>query len=332
MKRLVGITVLVGAILAPNPALAVHTTCSTQQDETVPVPSGVLVPDSHVRILVPPAYCDAGNSTAYPVLYLLHGAGDTWATWVDNTDVETFAANFDVIIVMPDAGHGNALGNEAGWYSDWVDGSRDWETFHTDVLVDWVDANYRTLEDPEHRALAGLSMGGFGALKYLARHPDVFSTAASFSGALDMMYGWPGSGPVFGLLHSQFGTPDDRVWGNQLTAAAVWREHNPADLARNGEFAGTTVLVTTGTGTPGGHAGEEPGNPGGYGLEQFIWQMNGDFAANLAIGGGSLNPGGGHPSAAPGPANWFYPGGLHSWPYWQSALHWALPELVEAID
>src|SRR6266480_1971583 len=80
-------------------------------------------------------------------------------------DVAEFSAQFPLVIVMPDGGHDA----EAGWYSDWADGSRQWETFHMRTLVRYVDHHFRVLRRG-HRAVAGLSMGGFGAMSYAARH------------------------------------------------------------------------------------------------------------------------------------------------------------------
>src|SRR5262245_51144740 len=148
-------------------------------DAVVPLPKRVRVPDSTVRILVPAGY--EGGRTRYPVLYLLHGAGDTYATWTERTDVQELTAGLPLIVVMPDGGRDA----NAGFYSDWVDGSRQWETFHTRVLPRWVDRHFRTLPQRRHRAVAGLSMGGFGAMSYAARHRALFRAAASFSGAVD---------------------------------------------------------------------------------------------------------------------------------------------------
>src|SRR5439155_874330 len=78
---------------------------------------------------------------------------------------------------------------------------------------------------------AGLSMGGFGAMSYAARHRGLFRAAASFSGAVDTRYVEPASGIGFNIFHDTFGTPDDRVWGNQVTDEATWRAHNPTDRA-----------------------------------------------------------------------------------------------------
>ena len=86
---------------------------------------------------------------------------------------------FDGIVVMP-------AGGRAGWYSDWpgrTDGNFAplWETFHVHQLVPWVDANFNTSGTRSGRAVAGLSMGGYGALRYAGRHPHLFSAVGAFS-------------------------------------------------------------------------------------------------------------------------------------------------------
>src|SRR3989442_4135644 len=136
-------------------------------DVAVPVPTGLVVPDSTVRILLPAGY--ATTRTRYPVLYLLHGAGDRYRTWTEQTDVADFSVQFPLIIVIPDAGHDS----EAGWYSDWADGSRQWETFHTRVLVRYVDRHFRTLRRA-HPAGGGPSIGGVGRAGHPAPPPRPF--------------------------------------------------------------------------------------------------------------------------------------------------------------
>ena len=311
MKRDGIVLAAVLAALLGSPAQATAA-CETPRcfDVAVPVPAGLIVPDSTVRILLPADY--ATTRARYPVLYLLHGAGDTYKTWTEQTDVQEFSAQFPLIIVMPDAGHDS----EAGWYSDWADGSRQWETFHTHVLVLYVDSHFRTL-GRAHRAVAGLSMGGLGAMSYAARHRGLFRAAASFSGAVDTRYVEPVSGIGFNIFHDMFGTPDDRVWGNQVTDEATWRAHNPTDRAA--DLGGVELFVATGTGTPGGPAGDDPSNPGGYFIEQVIFQMNLSFGRALDAAG--------VPSRRD-----FYLGGYHGWPYWERELHWALPQIVDVIQ
>jgi S-formylglutathione hydrolase FrmB len=264
-----------------------------------------------VRILLPEGY-DPNGATRYPVLYLLHGAGDTYRTWTENTDVIAFTRDYPLIVVMPDGGHGG----QAGWYSDWVDGSRHWESFHMGVLIDYIDSSYATLGDAG-RGIAGLSMGGFGAMSYAGRHPELFQAAASFSGLVDTRFLTPSSGISYTLLHDRFGTPNDNVWGNQVTDADTWAEHNPTDLAPN--LAGLELFIATGTGTPGGPAGDDPSNVSGYGIEFFLFPINMRFT--LALDRADVPY---HED--------FYLGGYHGWPYWQRELHWALPQMLEAID
>ena len=288
--------------------------------DAVPLPASVspVHVDNHVGVILPAGYCT--SHLAYPVVYLLHGAGDTYQAWEKNTDLDQFlAANqgaYPYIFVLPDGGHDA----NAGWYSDWIDGSRQYETYHIAVLQQFVNSSYRTRS--HDLAVAGLSMGGFGALSYAARHPGMFKVAASFSGAVDMLYGAPASGLAFARLQSQYGTPDSRVWGDQTTDAAVWRAHNPTDQAA--KLAGTRILLASGTGTPGGAQGDAiypaigPFDPGGYAIENFIFQMNVSLVRALTQAG------------VPYTAD-FYPGGYHGWPYWQADLHWAMPMIAGAL-
>jgi S-formylglutathione hydrolase FrmB len=278
-------------------------------DTTVPLPNDVHVPDNHVRVLLPADY-DANPCARYPVLYLLHGVGDSWQDWSTKTDLVEFSRQFPLIIVTPDGGNTP----DAGWYSDWRDGSRQWERFHIDTLVPWVDANFRTLGDG-HRMIAGFSMGGFGAMSYAARHPGLFKAAASFSGIVDTMYAYPASGPFFATLHERLGTPDARVWGDQFQNEAVWRDHNPTDRAA--DLKGTALFLYAGIGAPTGANGDNPEKAPNYLTEHFVYQTNLSFLRALD-------------SAKVPYTSDFHPG-YHDWPYFQAGLHWALPQMVPLV-
>src|SRR5206468_9699510 len=95
-------------------------------------------------------------------------------------------ARLPLIVVMPQAA---GQGQGGGWASDWRNEGRGgppkWETFTIGELVPWVDATYRTSARRAGRAIAGLSMGGFSAMSYAVRHPDLFAAASSYSGATD---------------------------------------------------------------------------------------------------------------------------------------------------
>jgi S-formylglutathione hydrolase FrmB len=139
----------------------------------------------HVRILLPANY-STDTSHPYDTLYLLHGGAGTYVDWADSGDVKNTVANsaFHGIVVMPDAGL-------AGWYTDWygqTDGrfSPGWETFHINQLLPWIDANFNTKANRAGRAIAGVSMGGWGALHYAAAHSNLFSKLGVFSGGTDI--------------------------------------------------------------------------------------------------------------------------------------------------
>ncbi len=211
---------------------------------------------THVRVLLPKGY--RANKLRYPVLYLLHGAAGNYTSWTGSALRQT--KRLPLIVVTPDGGPN-------GYYSDWFNdgqgGPPMWETYHVGELVPWIDSRFRTNPTRPARAVAGYSMGGFGALSYAARHPELFSVAATFSGPVDSNYE-----PLQVLFEYQR-TPADNpaVWGPRDTQEARWRAHNPWDLAAR--LAGTRVLLFTGNGQLGGAFGGGPDS-----LEAGIEQMN----------------------------------------------------------
>jgi S-formylglutathione hydrolase FrmB len=278
-------------------------------DAAVPLPAGTVVPENRVRILLPEGY-DAEPCRRWPVLFLLHGVGDSWQDWSTKSDLVEFTRRLPVIVVMPDGGNTP----DAGWYSDWVDGSRQWERFHVNALVPWVDSTFRTLGDG-HRMIAGFSMGGFGSMSYASRHPGLFKAAASFSGIVDTMYAYPASGPFFETLHARLGTPDDRVWGDQFTNEAVWRDHNPTDRAA--DLKGTSLFLYSGIGAPARSAGDNPQKASNYLTEHLVFQTNLSFTRALDAAGVAYKTD-------------FHPG-YHDWPYFEAGLHWALPQMLPLV-
>lgn len=129
-----------------------------------------------INVLLPDDYRTSGRT--YPVLYLLHGGGDQDFRTFDFLGVRNWTAGKPIIVVMPDGGH-------AGWYSNPVAsfvGPRNWETFHIAQLLPWIEANFRTYAEYDGRAVAGFSMGGFGALKYAAKYYGHFASVSSHSG------------------------------------------------------------------------------------------------------------------------------------------------------
>jgi S-formylglutathione hydrolase FrmB len=129
------------------------------------------------NIVLPAKYED--TTDRYPVLYLLHGLTSNYTAWA-MLGVPRYARAYDLIVVMPDAGN--------SWYVNWAksdEGQKNnWEDAMIKDLIGHVDATYRTIARREGRAINGLSMGGYGGLMLGLRHPDLFCSIGSESGAL----------------------------------------------------------------------------------------------------------------------------------------------------
>jgi S-formylglutathione hydrolase FrmB len=192
-----------------------------------------------VRVLLPDGY--SSSRRRYPVLYLLHGCCNGtlgYRTWTDRMGAEALTAGLPLIVVMPDAG---SNGGYVNWWNFGAQGPPEWETYHVGQLIPWVDSHYRTIASRSGRALAGLSMGGDGAIKYAARHPDMFVSASAYSGAVDLSVVRPAEAAV--------GLDDDQPLGSYETEQIRTRAVNPADLAMN--LRGLRLSLRTGTGRDG---------------------------------------------------------------------------------
>ena len=138
-------------------------------------------PDRDVSIYTPPSY-EIDANKKYPVLYMLHGFNDSdsqWMGWeehwinlIDILEKQMNNGNCkEMIVVMPNAK--NAL--KGSMYSSSVT-IGDWETFITKELINYVDANYRTIANKDSRGLAGHSMGGYGTIRLSMKFPDIWSS------------------------------------------------------------------------------------------------------------------------------------------------------------
>jgi len=143
--------------------------------------SPILGHDIAYSIYLPPGY--GTDKINYPVLYLLHGYTDNQTGWVQFGDVRRTATaaieRGDVpplIIVMPDAG--------VSWYVNDLQGKVRYEDAFFNDLIPYIEKTYPVLAKKEFRAVAGLSMGGYGALLYSLKHPDYFSACVALSAAV----------------------------------------------------------------------------------------------------------------------------------------------------
>ena len=145
--------------------------------QTVPFASKLVGKTLPYNVVLPVDYDQpAARDKRYPVLYLLHGLFGHYDNWTTRTKLSDYAAQYSMIIVTPE-------GNN-GWYTDSATVPTDkYETYVIEELIPDVQHRYRTIEAREGRAIAGLSMGGYGALKFGVKYPQTFVFVASMSGA-----------------------------------------------------------------------------------------------------------------------------------------------------
>ena len=144
--------------------------------------SNILKMDRKYAIYLPPDYFTSERS--YPVLYLLHGAGDDQTGWVQFGEVLHIAdkailsgSATPMVIVMPDANTGTR-----GYVND-AKGEWRYEDFFFEEFVPYIEKTFRIKGEKRYRAIAGLSMGGEGTFIYALHHPEMFSSACPLSAA-----------------------------------------------------------------------------------------------------------------------------------------------------
>lgn len=215
MKKLLHVFILLG-FLAPSAWGA----SQIKQDNRMQ--SRILGREVNYSIYLPDGY--DSDSRSYPVLYLLHGSGDDHTGWSQQGEVKYIADKeiaegraSAMIIVMPDAGQ--------SWYLNRDDGSVNYENMFFEELIPHIESTYRTMKQKEFRAIAGLSMGGYGSLLYAMHRPDLFSSCFGMSSAV-----WTEEE----MIERTRNNPD---WVEQLYGRRMpndhWRRNSIIDLATN---------------------------------------------------------------------------------------------------
>ncbi len=176
-------------------------------------------------IYLPPDY--ETSQRTYPVMYLLHGAGDDQTGWVQFGEVLNITDKAiregtatPMIIVMPDANTG-----QRGYFND-IRGDWPYEDFFFNEFMPYIEKTYRIKADKRYRAVAGLSMGGGGSFMYALRHPELFSSACPLSAA---------TGP---LSLEQTKAYVERIGNRPVTATdaeieAYYKRHSALELINN---------------------------------------------------------------------------------------------------
>ncbi len=130
-------------------------------------------------VIKPDSYHNKKNH--FPVVYLLHGFGGYFSDWIIKVpQLKKLADDNKILIVCPDGGF-------SSWYFDSpVDTTYKYETYVSSEVIKFIDKNFKTIADKNHRAITGLSMGGHGALFLALRHQDIFGAAGTMSGGVDL--------------------------------------------------------------------------------------------------------------------------------------------------
>lgn len=190
-------------------------------------------------ILLPPGY-DAQTAQRYPILYFLHGLGD-------NEQMFVHSGGFNIVEDLWEAGRiGNFLiatpAAGASFYINSFDGRWRYEDFFLQEFVPAIEKRYRVRVRRASRAIAGISMGGYGALHLAFRHPELFVAASAHSAALieklpAVTMVDPATRGRTRMLGNVFGSPPDR---------AFWDRNNPLVIAHTANLAGLKVYFDCG--------------------------------------------------------------------------------------
>lgn len=169
MKKIIGLIVFLFFAISVN-ASNVDTLLVYSKSMNKEIKNVVITPDSYKK-----------KGEPFSVIYLLHGAGGDYKDWLKKAPkIKTYADLYNVIIVCPD-------GNKTSWYFDSpVDETMKYETYVSKELVSEIDKSYNTLATKNNRGIAGLSMGGHGALYLAFRNQDIWGVAGSMSGGVDI--------------------------------------------------------------------------------------------------------------------------------------------------
>ena len=146
------------------------------QARTVRHASASLGSERIFSILLPAGYAD--SDARYPVVYLFHGGGQDHTAFMARAIFPALARKQEAIFVMPAA--------DRNYSAMSADGQARYNKYIATELVDYVDANYRTIASPQSRAIAGISMGGGIATMTALQHPQRFGIVGAFSAALRM--------------------------------------------------------------------------------------------------------------------------------------------------
>jgi S-formylglutathione hydrolase FrmB len=218
---------------------AVAVSAATGRVECNSLPSKILARPVNYCVILPPGY-DADKTRKFPVLYFFHGLGDNEQMFIHAggfnlvEDLWERGELAEFLVATPNAG--------TSFYINSRDGKERYEDFLVQEFLPGIESRYRTRPGRAHRAVSGVSMGGYGALHLAFRHPQLFSSVSAHSPALidklpAFMAPTPAGGRRSRVLGGTFGSPPD---------PAFWDRNSPLTLARDGNLAGLKIYFDCG--------------------------------------------------------------------------------------
>jgi S-formylglutathione hydrolase FrmB len=214
--------VLLACCTVPSPAQA----ATPGRAECRSAPSKILGHSVPYCVILPPSY-DSGKQS-YPILYFLHGLGSNAQLLVNEGGMDLINDLWsqnkirEFLIVTPDA--------DRSFYINSRDGKVRYEDFFIREFIPYIESHYRVRTDRQSRGISGVSMGGYGSLRFAFRYPQMFGSVSAHSAALvaslpaGAMTGDQG-GMLSRVLGTAFGSPPD---------AAYWNQNSPFTLVKNG--------------------------------------------------------------------------------------------------
>jgi S-formylglutathione hydrolase FrmB len=220
--------------------LLAPTVRATTRAECVSLPSKILARAVPYCVLLPPSY-DTEKTRRYPILYLLHGLGDNDQLLIHSggmnlvEDLWERKQMGEFLIVTPDA--------SMSFYINSQDGKRRYEDFFLQEFMPGVEKRYRARAGRGSRGIAGISMGGYGALHIAFRQPHLFAAVGSHSAALieklpNISAQNSRQMSQLRVLGDAFGSPFD---------AAFWNQNDPLTIARTANLAGLKIYFDCGS-------------------------------------------------------------------------------------
>lgn len=212
--------------LAIATATACHPALAQGRVDCASLDSHTLHRSVRYCVMLPPSYTEE-TTKKYPALYFLHGLGENEQTllrsggWDLIQDLRQQHKIGDFLVIAPE-GRGSFFINSA-------DGRDRYSDFFVTEFIPYIESHYRIIHDRKARGVTGLSMGGFGALRFAFAHPELFSSVSAQSPALiietpkQMDDDLRDAGPLAKLLGGVFGNPINTTH---------WKENNTLELAR----------------------------------------------------------------------------------------------------